>query len=73
MDTDTYEDTNIDIDSNFNPAVMVDIETSSESANKKAARLQSKQKYFTRQKLDLINEQKSLDRQLNSFSDHWDM
>ncbi|MBU2869705.1 hypothetical protein [Colwellia sp. E2M01] len=72
MDTDTYEDTNIETDSNVN-LTSVDIDLSAESASKKSVRLQSREKYFTRQKLDVINEQKSLDRQLNSFSDHWDM
>tara|TARA_B110000467_G_C18277963_1_gene456685 strand:+ start:369 stop:605 length:237 start_codon:yes stop_codon:yes gene_type:complete len=41
--------------------------------NKKALKKAVKDKYSIRQKLDSINEQRSLDRQLNSFSHYWDI
>jgi hypothetical protein len=53
---DTYEDTDI----------------AHGSSDKKYFRTAAKYQYHIRQKLDSINEKRSLDRQLNSFSHYWD-
>jgi hypothetical protein len=54
---DTYEDTDI----------------AHGSLDKKTFRTAAMHQYNIRQKLDSINERRSLDRQLNSFSHYWDM
>jgi hypothetical protein len=59
MSTETYENT--------------DSEITYGSSNKKALKKSADKQYYIRQKLDSINEQRSLDRQLNSFSHYWDM
>jgi hypothetical protein len=70
MSFDTYADTDIDVNNNL--SIDSGIEGFQVVANKQAHRKASKNKYMIRQKLDLINEQKSLDRQLDSFSNYWD-
>ena len=67
MSFDTYADTDIAVNNNL--SCDSDIE---DAGNKQALRKNSKEKYMIRQKLDLINEQKLLDRQLDSFSNYWD-
>ena len=71
MSIDTYDDTDIDVDSNVDSGIA-GFEIAYSSANKKAIRKTMKNKYHIRQKLDSINEQRSLDRQLDSFSNYWD-
>ena len=68
MSLDAYAD----LDVNNNLSNDLDIEDFEMASNKPALRKSSKNKYITRQKLDLINEQRSLDRQLDSFSNYWD-
>ncbi len=70
MSFDTYADTEIDVNNNLSSDSG--IECFEVVANKQALRKTSKDKYMIRQKLDLINEQRSLDRQLDSFSNYWD-
>jgi hypothetical protein len=70
MSFDTYADTDIAINNNLSS--YSGIEGFEVVANKQALRKNSKDKYMIRQKLDLINEQRSLDRQLDSFSNYWD-
>jgi len=76
MSIDIYEDTNTDVeiddDSDFETGIA-GFEIAYGSGNKKAIRKAAKSKYHIRQKLDSINEKRSLDRQLNSFSNYWDM
>jgi len=71
MSIDTYDDTDIDIDNNVDTDID-DFEVSYGSANKKAIRKTMKYKYHIRQKLDSITEQRTLDRELDSFSKYWD-
>ena len=70
MSFDTYADTDMDVNNNLSS--NSDIEGFEVVGNKQVPRKASKNKYMIRQKLDLINEQKSLDRQLDSFSNYWD-
>jgi hypothetical protein len=70
MRFDTYAD--IDMEVNNNLSSDSDIKGFEVAGNKQAPRKASKNKYMIRQKLDLINEQRSLDRQLDSFSNYWD-
>lgn len=78
MNIDKSESTDIEINSNsgFDSAIA-DFEMDYDSVislnSKKAIRKAVKDKYITRQKLDSIHEQRSLDRQLNSFSHYWDI
>lgn len=67
MSFDTYADIDIAVNNNLSSASGIEV-----VANKQALRKTSKDKYTIRQKLDLINEQRSLDRQLDSFSNYWD-
>lgn len=71
MSIDTYDDTDIDIDNNVDTDID-DFEISYGSTNKKAIRKTMKYKYHIRQKLDSITEQRTLDRELDSFSKYWD-
>jgi len=72
MNVDTYEST--DIDDNFNVDTgIAGFEIAYGTANIKAIRKSSKQKNHIRQKLNSLSEKRSLDRQLNSLSDYWDM
>ncbi|MBA6365793.1 hypothetical protein H4J42_18785, partial [Colwellia sp. BRX8-8] len=48
-------------------------EVTSGSANKKEISNIAKQKYLVKERLDILNEKRFLDRQLNSLSDYWDM
>jgi hypothetical protein len=70
MSFDTYADTEIDVNNNF--LGDSNIKGFEIGGNKQALRKASKNKYMVRQKLDLINEKKSLARQLDSFSNYWD-
>jgi|SaaInlStandDraft_5_1057022.scaffolds.fasta_scaffold575842_1 hypothetical protein len=70
MSFDTYADTEIDVNNNLSSDS--DLEGFEVAANKQALRKAAKNKYMIRQKLDLFNEQRSLDRQLDSFSNYWD-
>lgn len=73
MNIDTYADTDIDDDDlNFDTGIA-GFEIAYGSPNKKAMRKTAKQKYQLRQRLDSLNEKRFLDRELNSFSDYWDM
>jgi hypothetical protein len=78
MNNDKSESTDIEINSHsgFDSAIA-DFEIDDGSVihlkNKKAIRKAVKDKYILRQKLDSINEKRSLDRQLNSFSHYWDI
>ncbi|PKH87231.1 hypothetical protein [Colwellia sp. Bg11-28] len=71
MSFDTYADTKIDVNNNF--LGDSNIKGFEVAGNKKALRKASKNRYMVRQKLDLINEKKSLARQLDSFSNYWDI
>ena len=51
----------------------IDSEIAYGSSNKKSLKKPADKQHYIRQKLDSINEQRSLDRQLNSFSHYWDM
>lgn len=78
MNIDKSESTDIEINSHsgFDSAITAfEIAHDSEIhlKNKKAIRQAVKDKYIIRQKLDSINEKRSLDRQLNSFSHYWDI
>ena len=72
MNIDTYADTDIDDDLNFDTGIA-GFEIAYGSTNKKAIRKTAKQTYRVRQRLDSLNEKRYLDRQLNSLSDYWDM
>ena len=72
MNIDTYDDTDIDDDSNFDTGIA-GFEIAYGSTNKKAIRKTAKQTYRIRQRLDSLSEKRYLDRQLNSLSDYWDM
>jgi uncharacterized protein YdcH (DUF465 family) len=67
MSIDTYEDTDNNLDSD-----IADFEIAGSSANKKAITKAKKNQYHVKEKLNSINEKRSLDRQLNSFSDYWE-
>lgn len=69
MNLDTYEDTDIDVDDNSD---IEGFEITYSSINRKAIRKIKANKYHIRQKLDSINEKRSLDRQLDSFNKYWD-
>jgi hypothetical protein len=68
MNRNIYEDTDIDVDNNSD---IEGFEIAYSSTNKKAIRKTKTNKYHIRQKLDSINEKRSLARQLDSFSDYW--
>lgn len=70
MSFDTYAGTEIDVNNNF--LGDSNIRGFKVAGNKQALRKASKNKYMVRQKLDLINEKRSLARQLDSFSNYWD-
>lgn len=72
MNIDTYDDTDIDDDSNFDTGIA-GFEIAYGSTNRKAIRKTAKQTYRIRQRLDSLSEKRYLDRQLNSLSDYWDM
>ncbi|AOW76348.1 MAG: hypothetical protein ACI9O3_001068 [Colwellia sp.] len=72
MNIDTYESTGIGSNLNFNPGIT-GFEVTSVSANKKEISNIAKQKYLVKERLDILNEKRFLDRQLNSLSDYWDM
>ncbi|KXJ49907.1 hypothetical protein [Cognaticolwellia aestuarii] len=72
MNIDTYADTDIDDDLNFDTGIA-GFEIAYGSTNKTAMRKTAKQKYQVRKRLDSLTEKRSLDRQLNSLSDYWDM
>ncbi|MBA6232036.1 MULTISPECIES: hypothetical protein [unclassified Colwellia] len=72
MNIDTCENAGIGSNSNFNTSIT-GFEISNGSANKKEISNIAKQKYLIKEKLDLLNEKRFLDRQLNSLSDYWDM
>ena len=71
MSIDTYEYTDTDIDNNFDSGIA-DFQMAYSSTNKKAIRKIKKNQYHIRQKLDSINEKRSLARQLDSFSNYWE-
>jgi hypothetical protein len=72
MNIDTSENAGIGSNSNFN-ASITGFEISNGSANKKEISNIAKQKYLIKERLDILNEKRFLDRQLNSLSDYWDM
>jgi hypothetical protein len=76
MSFDTYADTDISVNNNLSCVSDIEgfegFEGFEVAGNKQALRKTSKDKYMIRQKLDLINEQRSLDSQLDSFSHYWD-
>ena len=72
MNIDTYADTDIDDDLNFDTGIA-GFEIAYGSTNKTAMRKTAKQKYQVRKRLDSLTEKRSLDRQLNSLSAYWDM
>lgn len=78
MNSDKSESTDIEINSHsgFDSAIAA-FEIAHGSVippnNKKVLKQAVKDKYSIRQKLDSINDKKSLDRQLNSFSHYWDI
>ncbi len=74
MTIDTYEDNDVEIDSNLDfEAGIAGFEIAYGSTNRKAIGKAVKNRYRIRKKLDSINEKRTLDRQLNSFSHYWDM
>ena len=78
MNNDKSESTGIESNSHsdFAPTIVAsDVAHSSVILpnNKKSPKQAVKDKYSFRQKLYSINEQRSLDRQLNSFSHYWDI
>lgn len=70
--TDTDVEIEIDDDLDFGSGIA-GFEIAYGSGNKKAIRKAAQNKYHIKQKLDSINEKRSLDRQLNSFSHYWEM
>lgn len=68
-------DTDEDIDNNLDSGIA-GFEIAYNSANKeairKAIRKAKNNQLHVKQKLDSINEKRSLDRQLDSFSNYWD-
>ncbi|MFQ3195642.1 MAG: hypothetical protein ACI9N3_002476 [Colwellia sp.] len=72
MNIDICENTGIGSNSNFNTSIT-GFEISNGSANKKEISNIAKQKYLIKERLDILNEKRFLDRQLNSLSDYWDM
>lgn len=84
MNINTYEDsdanadvdTDIDIDMDENlifRSGIAGFEIAYGTTNKEMIRKnKTKQKYHVRHKLDSLHEKRSIDRELNSFSDHWD-
>ncbi|MBA6262656.1 MAG: hypothetical protein V7780_14725 [Colwellia sp.] len=72
MNIDICENTGIGSNSNFNVSIT-GFEISNGSANKKEISNIAKQKYLIKERLDILNEKRFLDRQLNSLSDYWDM
>tara|TARA_R110001583_G_scaffold561_4_gene4985 strand:- start:11452 stop:11688 length:237 start_codon:yes stop_codon:yes gene_type:complete len=78
MNTDTYEDTDIDIDENliFSSGIAgfeIAYGTTNKEMIRKNIKKTAKQKYHTRQKLDSIHEKRTIEKEQNSFSDYWDM
>ena len=64
-------DTDEDIDNNLDSGIA-GFEIAYNSANKEAIRKAKNNQLHVKQKLDSINEKRSLDRQLDSFSNYWD-
>ncbi|HCM46001.1 MAG TPA: hypothetical protein DIS98_00275 [Colwellia sp.] len=76
MNNDKSESTDREINSHSDFAIAdfeIDYGSVIHLKNKKEIRKAVKDKYIIMQKLDLINEKRSLDRQLNSFSHYWDI
>jgi len=66
-------DTDVEIDDlDFN-SDLYGTEIDHASLNKKARRKAAKEKYRIREKLYSLQEQKTIERELNSFSPYWDM
>jgi hypothetical protein len=72
MNIDTFEDTDINDNLNFDTGIA-GFEIANGSISKKAIKQTVKQRYQIKEKLDFLNEQRFLDRQLNTLSDYWDM
>lgn len=71
MSFDTNTELDLDVDNNLTSSL--DLEDFEVSGNRKSLGKESKNKYIVRQKLDLINEQRALNRQLDSFSSYWEL
>lgn len=77
MSVDIYDEVNVDIDNDFysgsgSESGIAGYEIAYGSANKTVFKKTVKSKYHVKQKLDSINERRSLDMQLNPFSNYWD-
>ncbi|MCI2283636.1 hypothetical protein L3081_09845 [Colwellia sp. MSW7] len=46
--------------------------TTNKEMIRKNIKKKAKQKYHTRQKLDSLHEKRTIEKELNSFSDYWD-
>jgi len=71
MNINIYDDTDININNNFDSGIA-GFEIAYGSTNEKAIGKAMKKKYRIKQKLDSINEKRSLARQLDSFSNYWE-
>lgn len=87
MNINTYEDseaeagidTDIDIDMDENLLFSSGIAgfeiaygTTNKEMIRKNIKKKAKQKYHIRQKLDSLHEKRTIEKELNSFSDYWD-
>ncbi len=85
MNINTYEDseaeadidTDIDIDENllFSSGIAgfeMAYGTTNKEMIRKNLKKKAKQKYHIRQKLDSLHEKRTIEKELNSFSDYWD-
>lgn len=76
-DVDTDIDIDMDIDENllFSSGIAgfeIAYGTTNKEMIRKNIKKKVSQKYHIRHKLDSLHEKRSMDRELNSFSDHWD-
>ncbi|MGV2873640.1 hypothetical protein [Colwellia sp. E150_009] len=87
MNINTYEDSeaeadidtdiDIDIDENllFSSGIAgfeIAYGTTNKEMIRKNVKKKAKQKYHIRQKLDSLHEKRTIEKELNSFSDYWD-
>jgi hypothetical protein len=70
MNVDTSE--SVTINGDFDTGIT-GFEIAYGSTNKNAMKKAARHKYQVKEKLDFLNEQRFLDKQLNSLSDYWDM
>tara|TARA_R110002050_G_scaffold42525_6_gene102399 strand:+ start:43 stop:309 length:267 start_codon:yes stop_codon:yes gene_type:complete len=76
-DADIDTDIDIDIDENllFSSGIAgfeIAYGTTNKEMIRKNVKKKAKQKYHIRQKLDSLHEKRTIEKELNSFSDYWD-